>query len=159
MFFVQDSVCVCACVEDREQKEAETREWCVLRAKESARLDADYVFTQVRRVGTICAIVLDLERWDCEEDLLEVVDELQREEEDFLSRLFFSYSKARCTLAVVKVNGANSRSRFYKLQRRYSVHFVAVLIGILEQSGTSRLGRCVVVTKDGRGERSVDLFF
>lgn len=86
--------------------------------KESSQLNVDYVFTQVRRVGTICVVVLDLGRWDCEEALLDTVDQLQKEEQHFLSRVFYSCSHARCTLAVVKLMGDNSRSRFYKLQCR-----------------------------------------
>lgn len=88
------------------------------------------MFIDVNRIGRFDVIVVDLTGWDCEETLLDQVDDLHACEEEFIGRVFQSCKQSRFTLATLKVKGSNSRQRFMKVQSRFvtcSLFFCFVL--------------------------------
>lgn len=86
--------------------------------KDSKGLLADFLFLGVRNVGTLATIILDLREWDHSDTLFENIDALQQEEVSFQERLWGIYSKFRCCIAMVLVDGENSRQRFNRTQSR-----------------------------------------
>lgn len=80
----------------------------------------DYVFPGIRRVGSLAAITIDLKKWDRAVDLLDEIGNLQKQEGDFLQRLWQMYSSFRTTIAVFIIDREASRRRFMGIQERYA---------------------------------------